>query len=81
MKLNNVCVRVMKRNLHLFVVSSASKVHFFGCGYRFYVDSNRQDKTKEDSCNHHLELVFQLIQMPQSLIYLYSVIKATEAKS
>ena len=54
--MNNVCVQVMKRNLHLFVVSSASKVHLFGCGSRFYVDSNRQDKTSKKSSNHHLEL-------------------------
>ena len=74
LKLNNVCVREIKRNLHLSVVSSAYKVHIFGCGYRFYVDSNRHDKTNKDVSNHHLELVF-------NSGYLYSLIKATEGKS
>ena len=59
-----ICVREIKRSLHLSVVSSAYKVHLghilfeFGSGCRFYVGSNRQDKTNKDGDNHHLELVF-----------------------
>ena len=48
---------MIKRSLRLFVVSSAFKDLFeVGSGSRFYVDSNRQDKTNKKSSNHHLEL-------------------------
>ena len=55
-------VRIIKRSLPLSISFRASMDA---------VNSNRQDKTKKDSCNHHLELVFNWYKCP-SPWYIYT---------